>query len=111
LLHSEQPIEALFQSARQRKQGISLFVILLSQVIFRVVLIHEEQPIMVHDADRSAIIPEPEPSAWLERMKAFRGDRWLPVADELRKARKAWDRRSPVGRRGNGEHGRHLWMN
>jgi AbrB family looped-hinge helix DNA binding protein len=50
-------------------------------------------PIMVHEEDGRIIISKAEPGAWLERMKAFRGDRWLTAADQLRREREEWDRR------------------
>lgn len=49
--------------------------------------------IMVHEEDGRIIITKAEPTAWLERMKAFRGDRWLTAADELLREREEWDRR------------------
>jgi AbrB family looped-hinge helix DNA binding protein len=50
-------------------------------------------PIMVHEEDGRIIISKAAPGAWLERMQAFRGDRWLTAADQLRREREEWDQR------------------
>lgn len=49
--------------------------------------------IVVHEEDGRIIITKAEPHAWLERMEAFRGDRWMAVAEELRRERDEWDQR------------------